>query len=163
MDRLKFNLEIVEALSASPPTNKSVLTDDEDNSVVIPLAKRLKRYNPPVVPDSTLDPQPVPTVDERIPIVHSLTPGKIYETAARNKSLVSNSTHRCRSNDYCPCRRIILCEEDLPGLDLPATYNPHLIRTTVFRKPHKPIPVVQSASVFELCKALNLTVKLAPQ
>ncbi|GFX61571.1 uncharacterized protein TNCV_2745461 [Trichonephila clavipes] len=47
MDRLKFKLEIVEALSVSPPTNRSILTDDEDNSVVIPLAKRSKRYNPP--------------------------------------------------------------------------------------------------------------------
>ncbi|GFV56586.1 putative DD41D transposase [Trichonephila clavipes] len=36
MDRLKFKLEIFEALSASPPTNKSILTDHEDNSVVIP-------------------------------------------------------------------------------------------------------------------------------
>ncbi|GFW04056.1 uncharacterized protein TNCV_2051721 [Trichonephila clavipes] len=39
IDRLRFKLEIVEALLVSPPTNKSVLTDDEDNSVVIPLAK----------------------------------------------------------------------------------------------------------------------------
>ncbi|GFU19476.1 hypothetical protein TNCV_4371531 [Trichonephila clavipes] len=49
------------------------------------------------------------------------------------------------------------------ALDLPATYDPQLIRTTVFRNPHKPILVVQSTAVFELCKALNLTVKLAPQ
>ncbi|GFX00599.1 transposase [Trichonephila clavipes] len=47
MDRLKLKLEIVEALSATPPTNKSILTDNEDNSVVIPLAKRSKRYNAP--------------------------------------------------------------------------------------------------------------------
>ncbi|GFT91475.1 uncharacterized protein TNCV_4286241 [Trichonephila clavipes] len=33
MDRLKFKLEIVETLAASPPTNKSILTH-EDNSVV---------------------------------------------------------------------------------------------------------------------------------
>ncbi|GFX69168.1 uncharacterized protein TNCV_3563441 [Trichonephila clavipes] len=46
MDRLKFKLEIDEALSPFPPTNKSILTDDEDNSVVIPLRKRSKRYNP---------------------------------------------------------------------------------------------------------------------
>ncbi|GFT86249.1 uncharacterized protein TNCV_3257981 [Trichonephila clavipes] len=45
--RLKFKLEIVEALSTSPPTDKSILTDDEANSLVIPLAKRSKRYNPP--------------------------------------------------------------------------------------------------------------------
>ncbi|GFW70315.1 putative DD41D transposase [Trichonephila clavipes] len=38
----------MEALSASLPTNRSILTDDEDNSVVIPLAKRSKRYNPPI-------------------------------------------------------------------------------------------------------------------
>ncbi|GFT32098.1 hypothetical protein TNCV_3469001 [Trichonephila clavipes] len=43
MDRLKFKLGIVEALAASPPANKSVLTDDEDNSVAIPLAKRLDK------------------------------------------------------------------------------------------------------------------------
>ncbi|GFW05431.1 uncharacterized protein TNCV_3359481 [Trichonephila clavipes] len=49
MDRLKFKLEIVEALSASSPTNNSILIDDEDNSVVIPLAKRSKRYNPPAI------------------------------------------------------------------------------------------------------------------
>ncbi|GFX96951.1 uncharacterized protein TNCV_1996831 [Trichonephila clavipes] len=41
--------EIFEALSASPPTNKSILTDDEGNSVVIPLAERSKRYNPPAI------------------------------------------------------------------------------------------------------------------
>ncbi|GFW83636.1 uncharacterized protein TNCV_2204851 [Trichonephila clavipes] len=46
MDRLKFKLEIVEALLASPPTNKITPTT-EDNSLVIPLAKRSKRYNPP--------------------------------------------------------------------------------------------------------------------
>ncbi|GFY36001.1 uncharacterized protein TNCV_4843731 [Trichonephila clavipes] len=40
---------MVEVLSASPPTNKSILTDDEDNNVVIHLAKRLKRYNPPAI------------------------------------------------------------------------------------------------------------------
>ncbi|GFV74876.1 uncharacterized protein TNCV_1041141 [Trichonephila clavipes] len=49
MDRLKFELEIVEALSASPPTNKSILTDDEDNSVVVRLAKRSKHYSPHAV------------------------------------------------------------------------------------------------------------------
>ncbi|GFX28978.1 hypothetical protein TNCV_3030211 [Trichonephila clavipes] len=49
MDRLKFKLEIVEALSASPPTNKSILIDDDDNPVVIPLAKRSKLYDPPVM------------------------------------------------------------------------------------------------------------------
>ncbi|GFX64477.1 uncharacterized protein TNCV_4043671 [Trichonephila clavipes] len=49
MDRLKFKLEIVEALSASLPTNKSILTHDENNSVVIPLAKRSKRYNLPAI------------------------------------------------------------------------------------------------------------------
>ncbi|GFW68228.1 hypothetical protein TNCV_1881081 [Trichonephila clavipes] len=49
MDPLKFKLEIVEALSASPPTNKSISTDDEDNSVVISLAKRSKHCNPPAI------------------------------------------------------------------------------------------------------------------
>ncbi|GFW75650.1 uncharacterized protein TNCV_4428331 [Trichonephila clavipes] len=49
MDRLKFKLEIVEALAASPPTNKRILTDDEDGKVTIPIAKRSKCYNPPSI------------------------------------------------------------------------------------------------------------------
>ncbi|GFY12364.1 hypothetical protein TNCV_284671 [Trichonephila clavipes] len=40
---------IVEPLSTSPPTNECILTDDEDIIVGIPLAKRSKRYNPPVI------------------------------------------------------------------------------------------------------------------
>ncbi|GFX07750.1 hypothetical protein TNCV_4160191 [Trichonephila clavipes] len=39
MDRLKFKLEIVEESAAFPPTYKSILTDEEDNSVVIPPTK----------------------------------------------------------------------------------------------------------------------------
>ncbi|GFY31416.1 hypothetical protein TNCV_4989751 [Trichonephila clavipes] len=49
MDLLKFKLEIAEAraLAVSSPTNKSMLTADEYESVVIPPAKRSKYYNPP--------------------------------------------------------------------------------------------------------------------
>ncbi|GFT89695.1 hypothetical protein TNCV_3137801 [Trichonephila clavipes] len=50
VDHLKFKLELVEALAASGPTNKSIFTEDEVNSVVIPLAKRFKCYNPPAIP-----------------------------------------------------------------------------------------------------------------
>ncbi|GFX97139.1 transposable element Tcb2 transposase [Trichonephila clavipes] len=42
MDRLKLKLELVESLSASPPTSKSVETDYEGNSVVIPFAKKIE-------------------------------------------------------------------------------------------------------------------------
>ncbi|GFW70763.1 hypothetical protein TNCV_2923181 [Trichonephila clavipes] len=28
----------------------------------------------------------------------------------------SNPTQKCRSNDSCPCRRILLCVEDLSGV-----------------------------------------------
>ncbi|GFU65920.1 hypothetical protein TNCV_1465141 [Trichonephila clavipes] len=35
MDRLKFKLEIIEALAASPPTNKSILTYDEGIEVEV--------------------------------------------------------------------------------------------------------------------------------
>ncbi|GFV02358.1 hypothetical protein TNCV_1022861 [Trichonephila clavipes] len=41
--------EVAEELAASPPTNKTILTDDEDNSVVISLPKRSKCYNPPAI------------------------------------------------------------------------------------------------------------------
>ncbi|GFY44084.1 hypothetical protein TNIN_456151 [Trichonephila inaurata madagascariensis] len=116
------------------------------------------------------------TVDECIPIVHSFTVWKMCEaldlmakfipTDRINSLVLELSLHRGgESNDYCPCSHVRsfsvwkICQ----ALDLPATYDPQLIRATVFRKPHKPIPVVQSTSVFELCRALNLTVKLAPQ
>ncbi|GFV30635.1 hypothetical protein TNCV_2865741 [Trichonephila clavipes] len=46
MDTLKFKLVIIEALAASSPTNKSILADNENGSVVILPAKRLKHYNP---------------------------------------------------------------------------------------------------------------------
>ncbi|GFS47138.1 hypothetical protein TNCV_2053181 [Trichonephila clavipes] len=45
--RAQAHQKIVEALSPSPPNNKSILSDVEDNSVAIPLAKRSRRYNPP--------------------------------------------------------------------------------------------------------------------
>ncbi|GFU26243.1 hypothetical protein TNCV_5106531 [Trichonephila clavipes] len=49
MDRLKFKLEIIEALADSPPTNKNILTYDGDNSAVIPLARRSKCHKPPAI------------------------------------------------------------------------------------------------------------------
>ncbi|GFX10394.1 uncharacterized protein TNCV_1867891 [Trichonephila clavipes] len=49
MERLKFKLEIVEALSASPPNNKSISTDDEDNNVLVPLEKSPKCYYLPAM------------------------------------------------------------------------------------------------------------------
>ncbi|GFX05587.1 uncharacterized protein TNCV_3434911 [Trichonephila clavipes] len=49
MDRLKFKLEIVKVLAASPPTKKRILTDNEDNNVVILFAKRSKCYDPPAI------------------------------------------------------------------------------------------------------------------
>ncbi|PRD30020.1 UNVERIFIED_CONTAM: hypothetical protein NCL1_27669 [Trichonephila clavipes] len=45
----QVGVKIVETISTSPLTNKSILTDDEDNNVVIPLAKRSERYNPPAI------------------------------------------------------------------------------------------------------------------
>ncbi|GFS49723.1 hypothetical protein TNCV_4344311 [Trichonephila clavipes] len=47
MDLLKFKLEIAEALSTSTPTNKSILTDEENDSAVILPTIRSKYYNPP--------------------------------------------------------------------------------------------------------------------
>ncbi|GFY76962.1 hypothetical protein TNIN_399971 [Trichonephila inaurata madagascariensis] len=41
--------------------------------------------------------------------------GQVCSTA-KNNSLGSNFTQRRRSNDYCPCRRIILCVEDLTSI-----------------------------------------------
>ncbi|GFX57894.1 hypothetical protein TNCV_3068611 [Trichonephila clavipes] len=74
------------------------------------------------VPDTTLHAQPVTTVNELIPIVHCLEdirgprPEDQVCSIVGNNSRASNSTQRRRSNDYCPCRKIILCVEDLPGV-----------------------------------------------
>ncbi|GFS64742.1 hypothetical protein TNIN_331551 [Trichonephila inaurata madagascariensis] len=125
-----------------------------------------------VAPDSTLDGQPVITVNELIPIVHCFTVWKICEALDLKAKFVPlpGTTVLPRTPhsgvDQMTAAPVVgsfsvwkICQ----ALDLPAIYDPQLIRTTVFRKLHKPIPVVQSIAVFELCKALNLTVKLAPQ
>ncbi|GFX45140.1 hypothetical protein TNCV_3431881 [Trichonephila clavipes] len=77
-----------------------------------------------IIPETSPADLPITTEEERIPIVHSLAiwkmsrgprpEGQICSTV-RSNSLVSNPTQRCRSNDYCPCRTVILCGEDLPG------------------------------------------------
>ncbi|GFY30410.1 hypothetical protein TNCV_4066601 [Trichonephila clavipes] len=74
---------------------------------------------------------------------------------ARKNSLVSNSTQRGRSNAYCPCRRIILYVEDLPGVESCCHLRQPTHKNNCFLKPHKLIPMVQSTAVSELCKALN--------
>ncbi|GFT63223.1 hypothetical protein TNCV_4747181 [Trichonephila clavipes] len=64
--------------------------------------------------------------DERIPIVHSVTVWKMSEGLHLKVNFVPlpvatdllrppPSPHRCRSNNYCSCRRIILCEEEVPS------------------------------------------------
>ncbi|GFX45100.1 hypothetical protein TNCV_3431481 [Trichonephila clavipes] len=112
------------------------------------------------------------TLDERIPIVHSLTVWKMCEALDLKAKFVPlpgttalpPTPHR--GVDLTTTVPIVgsfsvwkICQ----ALDLPATYDPLLIRTAVFRRPNKPIPVVQSTTVFELCKALGLQVKLASQ
>ncbi|GFW83714.1 uncharacterized protein TNCV_668271 [Trichonephila clavipes] len=49
VDRLKFTLEVVVALEASPTTNKSIFTDDEDNSVFNSTHKKIEVFNPPAI------------------------------------------------------------------------------------------------------------------
>ncbi|GFY57841.1 hypothetical protein TNIN_500751 [Trichonephila inaurata madagascariensis] len=113
-----------------------------------------------VEPDSTLDAKPVTNVDELIPIVHSFTVWKMCQALdlkAKFISLPGTSVlprTPCRGQDQTTTAPVVgsfsewkICQ----ALDLSVTYAPQLIRTTVFRKPHKPIPVVQSTAVFELC------------
>ncbi|GFR27247.1 hypothetical protein TNCT_629801 [Trichonephila clavata] len=125
-----------------------------------------------VVTDTTLDAQPVTTVDERIPIVHSFTVWKMCEALDLKAKFVPlpgttdlpGTPHRGVDQTITvPVVGSFSVWKICQALDLPATYDPQLIRTAVFRKPLKPIPVVQSTTVFELCKALDLKVKLASQ
>ncbi|GFY73467.1 hypothetical protein TNIN_166001 [Trichonephila inaurata madagascariensis] len=92
-----------------------------------------------VVPDTTLDDQPATTVEELIPIVHCFTVWKICEALNLKVKFVPqpgttalNSTQRCRSNDYCPCRRIILCVEDLPGVGSSSHLRPTALQNNCF-------------------------------
>ncbi|GFU25840.1 hypothetical protein TNCV_5103861 [Trichonephila clavipes] len=111
-----------------------------------------------VVPDSTLDAQPVATEEERIPIVHSFTVWKMCEALDLKAKFVPlpvlpRTPHRGKDQTTtAPVVASFSVWKICQALELPATYDPQLIRTTVFRKPHKPIPVVQSTAVFELCK-----------
>ncbi|GFW56529.1 hypothetical protein TNCV_1862391 [Trichonephila clavipes] len=125
-----------------------------------------------VVPDTTLDAQPVATVNELIPVVHCFTVWKLCEALDLKDKFVPlpgatdlpQTPHRYVDQTVTvPVVGSFSVRKICQALDLPATYEPQLIRTTVFRKPHKPVPVVQSIAVFELCKALDITVKLAPQ
>ncbi|GFY57024.1 hypothetical protein TNIN_438301 [Trichonephila inaurata madagascariensis] len=113
-----------------------------------------------VVPDSTLDAQPVTTVDERIPIVHSLTVWKMCEALDLKAMFVPlpgatalpRTPHRGVDQTItAPVVGSFSVWKICQALDLPATYDPQLIRTTDFQKPHKPILVLQSTAVFELC------------
>ncbi|GFS44856.1 hypothetical protein TNIN_393681 [Trichonephila inaurata madagascariensis] len=83
-------------------------------------------------------------------------------------TLAKNFTQRCRSKDYCPCRRIILCVEDLPGIGS----SSHLRATTPQNNSFSEATQTDTSDTVNCCfltmhththKALNLTVKLAPQ
>ncbi|GFY60147.1 hypothetical protein TNIN_283581 [Trichonephila inaurata madagascariensis] len=71
----------------------------------------------------------VTTVDVQIQTVNYLTVWKMCEALDLKVNFVPlpgvtalpRTPHRCRSNDYCPCCRIILCVEDVPSFG-PACY-----------------------------------------
>ena len=46
-DLLKFKLEVAEALATTPPENRRVISEDEDDEVELSPIKRSKFYNPP--------------------------------------------------------------------------------------------------------------------
>ncbi|GFQ70717.1 hypothetical protein TNCT_282621 [Trichonephila clavata] len=93
------------------------------------------------------------TVEEHIPIVHSLAIWKMCEALDLKVKLVLLPVPVVGSFSVWK-----ICQ----ALDLPATYDPQIIKTAVFRKPNKAVPVVHSTAIFELCKALDLKAKLAP-
>ncbi|GFQ70750.1 hypothetical protein TNCT_398281 [Trichonephila clavata] len=125
-----------------------------------------------VVPHPTAPTSLATTLEERIPVVHSLVVWKMCKALDLKVKFVPlpgitdlpGTPHRgVDQTTTIPVVGSFSVWKICQALDLPATYDPQLIRTAVFRKPHKPIPVVQSPVVFELCKALDLKVKLAPQ
>ncbi|GFY51379.1 hypothetical protein TNIN_268821 [Trichonephila inaurata madagascariensis] len=113
---------------------------------------------------------PMITVEERIPVVHSLAVWKMCEALDLKAKFVPlpgalpRTPHR--GIDQTATFPIVgsfsvwkICQ----ALDLPATYDPQIARIAVFRRPNKPVPVVHSTAIFELCKPLDLKAKLAPQ
>ncbi|GFY60721.1 hypothetical protein TNIN_432381 [Trichonephila inaurata madagascariensis] len=125
-----------------------------------------------VVPDTTPAALPATTLDEHNPIVHSVTILKMCEALDLKAKFVPlpgaialpRTPHRgVDQTTTVPVVGSFSVWKICQALDLPSTYNPQLIRTTVFRRPNKPIPVVQSVAVFVLCKALDLKVRLASQ
>ncbi|GFQ75954.1 hypothetical protein TNCT_408061 [Trichonephila clavata] len=124
------------------------------------------------LPETSAAALPMTTVEERIPVVHSLTIWKMCEALDLKAQFVPlpeptalPRTPR-RDTDQTTTVPVVgsfsvwkICQ----ALDLPATYDPQMIRTAVFRKSNKPVPVVHSTAIFKLCKALDLKAKLAPQ
>ncbi|GFY69936.1 hypothetical protein TNIN_4151 [Trichonephila inaurata madagascariensis] len=78
---------------------------------------------------------------------------------AKSNSLASNST--VDQTIVVPVVGSFSVRMMCQALYLPATYDPNINRTTIFRKRNKPTPVVHSTAVFQLCMALNLKAKLA--
>ncbi|GFU52863.1 hypothetical protein TNCV_2254791 [Trichonephila clavipes] len=141
-----------------PPCRSAMHVTSIESSNVLPLVWC-------EVLNTTLNAQLVTTAN--VPIVHCFTVWKICKTFDLKAKFVPlpGSTPPHRGVDQRTSVPVVgsfsvwkICR----ALDFPVTYDQQLMRT-VFRKPPKPIPVVQSTAIFELFKALNLTVKLAPQ
>ncbi|GFS46741.1 hypothetical protein TNIN_93271 [Trichonephila inaurata madagascariensis] len=107
------------------------------------------------------------TLDEHVPIVNSFTVWKICEGLDLKAKFVPLAGLAAmpriphRGLDQTTTDPVVgsfsvwkICQ----ALDLPVVYDPRIVRTTNFRRPNKPIPVVKSTAVFELCKTLDIKV-----
>ncbi|GFY18896.1 hypothetical protein TNCV_3875841 [Trichonephila clavipes] len=171
----------LESIGARNTPNFTILKNDHPSFLdilIFELVLELIEHCSPiqsfdgVVLDTTLDSLSVTTVNEFIPTIQWLTVWEICKALDMKAKFVPlpGTTVLPRTPHMCVAVTTTVSvigsfsvRKICQALDLPATYDSNFIRTTVFRKPDKPIPVVKSTAVFELCKALNLTAKLAPQ
>ncbi|GFY58509.1 hypothetical protein TNIN_380691 [Trichonephila inaurata madagascariensis] len=125
-----------------------------------------------ITPDTTLAAQPVTTVEEHIPVVHSFVIWKMCEALELKAKFVPlpgatalpRTSHKgVNQTTIVPVIGLFSVWKICQAIDLSATYDLQIIRTVVFRRSNNPVPVVHSTIIFELCKALDLKAKLAPQ
>ncbi|GFV62468.1 hypothetical protein TNCV_630471 [Trichonephila clavipes] len=125
-----------------------------------------------MVPNTTFDARPMTIVNELIPIVHCFSVWKIWEeldlkakfVALLGTTFLPQTLHRGldQKNTIPIVGSFSVCKI-WAGVESSSHLRPPPHQNNCFLKPHKPISVVQSTAVFELCKALNLAVKLAHQ
>ncbi|GFX53879.1 hypothetical protein TNCV_1598251 [Trichonephila clavipes] len=129
------------------------------------------QYSDGNVPETTPADITVTTINEYIPIVHSVTVWKMCEALdlkinfvpLPGETALPLTPHRCIDQTTAvPVIGSFSVWKMCQALDFSTIYDLNINRTTIFRRRNRPTPVVHSITVFQLYMALNLKAKLAP-